>query len=46
MKLQISVCSGQISTFELSTIIVRREVRVLLGVHRTFVVGPFIFSFS
>jgi len=46
MKLQISACSGQIHTFELSTIIMRREVRVLLGDHRTFVVGPFIFSFN
>jgi len=46
MKLQISACCGQISTFELSIIIMRHEVRVLLGDHRTIVVGPLIFSFN
>jgi len=45
-KLQIGAGNGQISTFELSTIIMRREVRVLPGDHPTFVVGPFIFSFN
>jgi len=43
LKLQIGACNGQISTFELSTTIMRHEVRVLFGDHRTFVVGPFIF---
>jgi len=46
LKLQIGPCSGQISTFELSNIIMRHEVRVLFGDHRTFVIGPFIFSFN
>ena len=46
LKLQIGACIGQISTFKLSITIVRHEVGVLLGDHRTFVVGPFIFSFS
>jgi len=46
LKLQIGACSGQISTFELWTIIMRHEVRVLLVDHRTFVVGPSMFSFS
>ena len=46
LKLQVGACSGQISTFELSTTIMRHEVRVLLGDHRTFVVGSFIFSFN
>jgi len=32
--------------FELSTIIVKHEVRVFLGDHRMFVVGPFIFSLN
>jgi len=36
----------QISTFELSGIIMRHEVRVLLGDHRTFFVGPLVFSFN
>ena len=44
LKLQIGACNAQISTFELSIIIVRQWVRVLLGDHRTFVVGRFIFS--
>jgi len=39
-------CNGQISTFELSPIVMRHEVRVLLGYHRTFVVGPLVFSFN
>ena len=46
LKLQIGACSGEISTFELSTITMKHEVRVLLGDHRTFVVGPLIFSFN
>jgi len=46
LKLQIGAGNGQISTFELSTIIMRHEVRVLLGDHRTFVVDPLIFSFN
>jgi len=46
LKLQIGACNGQISVFELSTIIMRHEVGVLLGDHCTFVVGPFIFSIS
>jgi len=46
LKLQIGACNGQISTFKLSIIIMRHEGRVLLRDHRTFVVGPFIFSFS
>jgi len=46
LSLQIGACNGQISTFELSTIIMRHEVRVLLGDHRTFVVGPLVFSFN
>jgi len=46
LKLQIGACNGQISTFELSAMIMRHEVRVLLGDHRAFVVGPFIFSLS
>ena len=46
LKLPIGVCNGQISTFGLLTITTRHEVRVLLGDHRTFVVGPFIFSFN
>jgi len=44
--LQISACNGQISTFELLTIIMQHEMRVLLGDHRTIVVGPFICSFN
>jgi len=46
LKLQIEACNSQISTLELSTNIMRQEVRVLLGDHRTFVVGPLILSFS
>ena len=46
LKLQSGACNGQITTFQLSTIIVTNEVRVLLGDHRTFVVGPLIFSFT
>jgi len=46
LKLQIDSCNGQISKFELSTIIMRHEVRVLLGYHCKFVVGLFIFSFN
>jgi len=46
LKLQIGACSGEISRFELSTITMSHEVRVLLGDHRTFVVGPLIFSFN
>jgi len=46
LKLQIGACNGQISTFELSTIIMRHVVLVLLGDHRTFIVGPLIFSFN
>jgi len=46
MKLQIGVCNGQISTFELSTIIMRPVLQVMLGDHRTFVVGPFEFSIN
>jgi len=46
LKLQIGACNGQTSLFEILTIIMRREVRVLLGDHRMFVVGPFIFSFN
>jgi len=46
LKLQIGACNGQIGTFKLSTIIMRHEVRVLLDNRSTFVVGPFIFSFS
>jgi len=46
LKLQIGDCNGQISTFELSPIIMRQEVRVFLGDHRTFVVGPFVFSLN
>jgi len=46
LKLQIGACNGQIITFELSTIIIRHEVRVLLSDHRMFVVGPLIFSFN
>ena len=46
LKLQIGACNGQISTFKLSIIIMRHEVRVLLGDHRTFVVGPFMFSYN
>jgi len=46
LKLQIGACNGQISTCQLSTIIMRHEVRVLLGDHRTFVVGSFVFSFN
>jgi len=46
LKLQIDACNGQISTFERSTIILKHEVLVLLGDHRTFVVGPVVFSFS
>jgi len=46
LKLQIGACNGQISTFELSSIIMGHEVRVFLGDHRTFVVGPFIFCFN
>jgi len=46
LKLQTGACNGEISTFELSTIIMRHVVRALLGDHRTFVVGPLIFSFS
>jgi len=45
--LQFGPCNGQISTFELSAIILRHEVWVLLGNHhRTFVGGRFIFSFN
>jgi len=43
MKFQFGACNGQISTFELSPMIMRHEVRVLLGDHRMFVVGPLIF---
>jgi len=46
LKLQIGEGSGQISTFEVSIIIMRHGVRVFLGEHRTFCVGPFVFSFS
>jgi len=46
LKSQIDVCNGQTSAFELSTIIMRHEVRALFSDHRTFVVGPFIFSFN
>jgi len=46
LKLQIGARNCQISKFELSTIVMRHEVRVLLGDHRTFVVGPSIFSFN
>jgi len=46
LKLQIGACNGRTSTFELSAIIMRQEVRVLLSDHRTFVVGPLIFSFN
>jgi len=46
LTLQIGACNGQISTFELLTIILKHEVRVLLCNHRTFVVGPLIFSFN
>jgi len=46
LKLQIRACNGKISTIELSTIIMKHKVRVLLGDHRTFVVGPFIFLFD
>jgi len=46
LKLQIGACNGHISTFELSTIIMRHEVQILLGDHRTFVVGPFVTSFN
>jgi len=46
LKLQISGCNGQISKCELSAIIMRHEVRVLLGHHRTFVGGPLIFSLN
>ena len=45
-KVADCACNGQINTFELSTIIVRQEVRLLLGHHHRFVVGPFIFSFN
>ena len=46
LKLQTGACNGEISTFELSTIILRHEVQVLLGDNRTSVVGPFIFFFN
>ena len=46
LKMQIGACNSQISTFELLTITMRHEVRVLLGDRRTFVVGPLIFSFN
>jgi len=46
LELQVGACNGQISTFELSTLIMKHQVRVLLGDHRTFVVGPLIFSFN
>ena len=46
LKLQIGACNGQITKFELSTVIMRPKVRVFLGDHRKFVVGPFIFSFN
>jgi len=44
--MQIGAYNGQISMFELSTIIMRHEVRVLLGDHRKFVVSPLIFWFN
>ena len=46
LKMQIGAYNGQISMFELSTIIMRHEVRVLLGDHRKFVVSPLIFWFN
>jgi len=46
LKLQIGACNGHISTSELSPIVMRHEVWVLLGYHPTFVVGPLIFSFK
>jgi len=46
LKLQSSACNGQIITFEPLTIIMRHEMQVFLGDHRTFVVDLHIFSFN
>jgi len=46
LKLQIGACYGQISMFELLTIIMRHDVCLFFSDHHMFIVGPFIFSFN